>query len=40
LNSGAYLTDLIRTKIGEYALENALNIDQLEKKLYSLKNDN
>ena len=32
LNSGAYLTGLIRTKIGEYTLENALTVEDFEKK--------
>lgn len=33
LNSGGYLTDLCRTKVGEYTIENALSIDKFEEQL-------
>lgn len=33
LNSGAHLTALCRTRIGEYKLENALSIEEFEKSL-------
>lgn len=36
LKSGAYLTGLIRTKIGEYTLENALTIADFEKNVMNI----
>jgi len=36
LNSGAYLTELIRTKIGEFNVENAIEILEFEKKVNTL----
>ncbi len=33
LKSGAYLTGLVRTRIGEYRLENALTVEDFEKKV-------
>lgn len=39
LNTGGYLTDLRRTKIGEYNVEDALTIDKLQN-LFNLYNEN
>lgn len=36
LNSGAFLKGLIRTRIGEYELNNAISIENFEKKIASL----
>ncbi|NBC82605.1 MAG: tRNA pseudouridine(55) synthase TruB [Bacteroidetes bacterium] len=36
LNSGAYLKSLRRTAIGDYQVENALNIEEIEKKIENL----
>ena len=36
LKSGAYLSNLCRTEIGDYSLDNALDINTFEKKLNSL----
>ncbi len=36
LDSGAYLSGLIRTSIGDYAIDKALTIEDFEKKLASL----
>ena len=36
LNSGAYLTGLKRTKIGDYQLNNSLNIENFEKNLIEM----
>ena len=33
LNSGAHLSELCRTKIGEYNLKQATNIKELEEKI-------
>lgn len=33
LNSGAYLADLVRTKSGIFSIENAISIDEFQKKL-------
>ncbi|NND62972.1 MAG: tRNA pseudouridine(55) synthase TruB [Flavobacteriaceae bacterium] len=33
LNNGAYLSELRRTKIGDYDVENAMSIEEFEKKL-------
>ncbi len=35
LKSGAHLTALCRTRIGDYKLENALSLESFEKKLFS-----
>ncbi len=35
LESGAYLTGLRRTKIGDYSIENTIDIDNFEENLYS-----
>ena len=36
LGSGAYLTGLVRTAIGPYRLENAMNINEFEKMLHEM----
>jgi tRNA pseudouridine55 synthase len=36
LNSGAHLTSLVRRKIGEYHVENSLNIEEFERNLIFL----
>ncbi len=36
LNSGAYLTQLTRTKIGEFSLSNAITMDQFEDNLNTI----
>ena len=33
LNSGGHLTNLVRTKIGDYSVENAMSIDDFEKQI-------
>lgn len=33
LNSGGHLTNLVRTKIGDYSYENAMSIDDFEKQI-------
>jgi tRNA pseudouridine55 synthase len=33
LNSGGHLTNLVRTKIGDYSVENAMNIEDFEKQI-------
>ncbi len=35
LNSGAHLTGLVRTRIGDYKLDDAISIEEFEKKLAS-----
>ena len=37
MDSGAHLTALTRTRIGEFSLENAFSIEDFEKKLLELK---
>lgn len=39
LNSGAHLSELRRTAIGEYSVENAMNIESFEKLLPSRENN-
>lgn len=39
LNSGAYLSELIRTRIGEFKLVDAMDINTFQEKLTNLKND-
>lgn len=36
LDSGGYLTGLIRTKIGDYTIENAISIEEFEAKLLEI----
>ena len=33
LKSGAYLSELCRIEIGDYSLENAYNLQEIEKKI-------
>ena len=35
-NSGAHLTDLVRKRIGDFHVENALNIEEFERNLVFL----
>ena len=36
LNSGAYLNSLIRTKIGEYSVENSMSIEDFQVKNHEI----